>query len=685
MPVAESEIEVPEIDVLDTPFKKLIAGSAALLVLVGGVLALGASRASEQEARLSTAAQAASLRAFAGYGEAQLEMARVAGSDVEARSLRQRAAHARTLASLTGSAAYANDVEGWESSAKTLDELGVAGSGATHFDAVLEVQLELLREPRVEALRADALRESASAWGAKTDRYVLGITLLAVALSLLGLSLTLLDGTRRLAVVPAALIATLAGVVSLVAATQRPSATPERAVRALAQGDLQMGKRKFDAAVESYSEAIRVREDYTQALRARATAHALAGSSETSMYVFTSVDRKHRLRSIADLDRALELSPVPDYLTLVNQGANLFHVRRFADSERLTRQALETNDRLPLAWANLALAQAAQGHAGRARESMAEMVRRTLKRPDPIEQAELFASSRTTLEMLVAMDRSRRPLVKQLQGQLVAAQAELVSPGPSPADADARISGIELTVNGSNLVVSYDGTALPERSRISWIGYGRDEPDDAWQQRKSLVLVRRVLDQETGRRSQQLTDYECPGAGQYRVEGWLDDRLVATAYATVETATKYAYSYDAAAHTSLCRPPGWKVEDDVPGRMRLTAPAPDPGALTVWTVPLPAELLDRPLAEVAGTALDREDSCAGPGAPTSQPSYFVGNVEGVSRLYPTRTDGTTTWCWAGFGADDLLHVVVARFDRAPAARTVMNNIVTRIQFDVRAQ
>ena len=38
-----SDIELPEIESLDTPFKKRVAIAAALLVLVGGLLALGAS------------------------------------------------------------------------------------------------------------------------------------------------------------------------------------------------------------------------------------------------------------------------------------------------------------------------------------------------------------------------------------------------------------------------------------------------------------------------------------------------------------------------------------------------------------------------------------------------------------------------------------------------------------------
>ena len=112
-----------------------------------------------------------------------------------------------------------------------------------------------------------------------------------------------------------------------------------------ADGDQQMALRQFDAAVDAYSRAIRLRGDYTQAYRARATALDLAGSSENTTYVIASVDRKSRLRSIEDLERTLELSPVPDYLTLVNAGANVFHVRRYAESEELTRRALDANDR----------------------------------------------------------------------------------------------------------------------------------------------------------------------------------------------------------------------------------------------------------------------------------------------------------------------------------------------------
>ena len=64
MPVPEAQIEIPEIEALDTTFKKVIACSAALLVLFGSLLALAASRASEHEQDLSARAQQASITAW---------------------------------------------------------------------------------------------------------------------------------------------------------------------------------------------------------------------------------------------------------------------------------------------------------------------------------------------------------------------------------------------------------------------------------------------------------------------------------------------------------------------------------------------------------------------------------------------------------------------------------------------
>ncbi len=681
MPVPEAQIEIPEIEVLDTPFKKVLACSAAFLVLFGSLLALAASRASENERRLSAEAQQASITALAGYGAAFAEISELAGSDAEARSLRQRAESARAASSLTGLAAYTAAANEWDKSSQALTDLAIKDTDAIHYDDVSRDAVERLYQPRVTSLRADAQRETATAWGAKADRYILGITLLAVALSLLGLSLTLARRIRILVLVPAVVITLFAAGVSVAAAVQRPTVTPDGALRALAEGDKQMSLRKYDKAIASYSEAIRLRDDYPLAYRARATAADVADSPELNTYTFTLADEESRKQSIADLDRALDLNPVPDYMSLVNQGANLFHVRRYAESEELTRRALASNDRLPLPWANLALVQAAQGREAEARESYAEMIRRAGSRPDPVEQAELYASSHTTLEILASMEPHRAELVRELQGLLVAAQAEQVSPGANPAGADAKISALKLVVNGWALAMTYQSTHLPARSRVSWIGYFRAGPNDPWQQRQHLVAIDRLTVDNPSQRY--FLDVACLGRGEYRLDVWLDDRLLATTTAPrSSTAATYVGSYESAGRISACRPRGWKLDDDVLGQVRLSDPRPDRETVTVRTAPLPSELLGQPMPDVIATALDTEPSCAGFGTATGQTPYFVGGVQGAFRQYPLQSDGRNAWCWAGVGTDNSLRTVVARYGVAADSAPIVNDLVGQLYFNV---
>lgn len=678
-----SEHEVPEIEPLDTPFKKRVAVTAALLVLFGGLLAFAASAAGEQGRELTARADAATITASSGYGAAYSTIATLSAGDAQARTLRQQAELARVDASLTGSTGYTHEAEAYDGAAQALEDLAAAPDDGSHFaDVNREATRELLA-PREDALRADARRETAAAWDAKSDRYVLGITLLGVALALLGLSLTLSSRIRRLVVVPAVLITALAAAVSGLAFVQRPTTTPDAAVRALAEGDRLMALGRYDDAVDSYTEAIDLREDYAAAYRARGFAHDQAGATGSGSYVLTVIDRAFREKSIADLDRALALSPVPDYLTLVNQSANEFHVKHFAESEELVSRALETNDRLPLPWGNLAMAQAAQGKEDEARASLGEMVERVLERPDPAEQYEQFAAVRTALEILAGLVPARAALVEELEGMMVAAEAELFQPGDAPDGSGAEISDLQLAANGFRLDATYESSGLAAGSRITWVGYFRPGEDDPWQQPSYLVQVDRLTDPTSGPGSVRMLDTSCPGPGEYRLQAWQDDRLLASATATVAAqADSYTISFDPASLVTACRPEDWALDDSVPGRILLLAPADQKTGLTVRAVPLPAELLGQPKAVVERQALDTEPTCSRFGGSDSEQESSIGGIQGRSRLYVPQADGTNALCWAGLGQDGLLRTFVAVFDTStPSSPTAVDDLIARLYFN----
>jgi tetratricopeptide (TPR) repeat protein len=669
MPIPEAELELPEIEELDTPFKRWLALVAAALVLMGGVLALGASSASDHQQQLAAQAQELAITSSTAYGETFSKIAEVTGGDAEAHTLLQRSALARVDAALTGVPDYRTQAASWQQSARALADLDVPDDPAaqgSHAQALNAAAAQLLVEPRFDALRSDALRETAAGWGAKTDRYVLGITLLAVALSLFGLSLTVAEGVRRWLVGPAGAIAVLALVTGLVAFVQHPATTPDAAVRAVVDGDRLTMLGHYDEAVDAYARATRLRPDYALAFRALSSAEDQAGSPDLGSYVVLTVDAKARARSIADMDRALALSPVPDYLSLVNQGANLFHVRDYAGSAALTQAALDANPALPLPWFNLALDQAAQGEEQQARTTYEKAIRLAVARPDPVEQAELFAAARGALEELATQQPQRIGLVRRFEGLLVGAQAQRLSAGPAPAAPDARLTSLQLTATGMTLRADFTPSGLPARARVAWIGYFRPSADQPWQQRSALVSVNRLDLTDNGAYHQLFFDLGCPGAGEYRLDAWLDDgrddRLLATATAQVHAvAPRYLASYDPAGRVAACRPEGWAIDDSTPGTEVLSAPGDAGERLTISNLPLPREMVGQPGDQVVATALDKMPGCSGWGTPAAESPTTVGTVSGLARRYVPRADGRAAWCWAGLGSDGLLHVVAADY------------------------
>ena len=63
-------------------------------------------------------------------------------------------------------------------------------------------------------------------------------------------------------------------------------------MQALAEGDRLMGLGRYDDAVDSYSEAIELRDDYAAAYRARGFAYDQAGGTGSGSYVSPSSTRR---------------------------------------------------------------------------------------------------------------------------------------------------------------------------------------------------------------------------------------------------------------------------------------------------------------------------------------------------------------------------------------------------------
>lgn len=181
---------------------------------------------------------------------------------------------------------------------------------------------------RDEALQ-DAANEERNLWSAKATDYVAIITVIAVALYLLGLSLTLHLGVRRV-LAGVGLILVVAGSVWAMTVQLRPVPHPsERAAEEFARGRaalslayLQHDNSGYQDAYKHYSESIRLRPTFARAYLERSAADFLIGSPQHSDFVSVTT-RDSLVRTVADLEKARSLGLVSKRV-LNNLAANYF-------------------------------------------------------------------------------------------------------------------------------------------------------------------------------------------------------------------------------------------------------------------------------------------------------------------------------------------------------------------------
>ena len=377
-------------------------------------------------------------------------------------------------------------------------------------------------------MSAEPPSHPASAWGDKANLYLGVITSLAVALTLLGLSLTVGVNVRRFLVWPAALIVTggLAGFL-IVLITPTPH-TSEAAIAAVVEGDRLSADRDYDGVLAAYNRAVDLDPSYTTAYQRRGTARLVADSPEQgNFFIISTTSKDARQAGVADLNQALDLGG-EDYPTLVNQGANYFHLADYTRSEELSRRAIALNPTLPLPWLNLGLALVGQGREKDAADIYQHAIGLIEQRPYPQERLELYAGARGPLEKLLGLRSDLKAPVRRLQGELVQAQGKALLPKARSANG-VRVSAMTATASGSTLRITFDYSNLPSNSRLAWIVYYRPPGRDRdWIQRSGLSLFDQTQLAPSGSAVIEPPDKSCLTAGEYRIDLYADTQRLAS-------------------------------------------------------------------------------------------------------------------------------------------------------------
>jgi len=485
MSAQEPELEVPEIEELDTAFRRTLALAVALLALFGGVVGFAAGDAGAREERLGADAQRASVIAMSRNSAMESEYYEMLQNSLDVSSLQRRGDIAQVRASL-GLRSQQDLARKWETAAGQLTDMSVLAGNGKYANNRGLLYADLYAGPDLAALRQQAADETSASWGQKRRLEIGIVTLVAVALTLLGLSLTVGREVRRYLIWPAALIVGVC-VAGFVWVLNRPVPhTPEAAMNAVVDGDRLYLLGDYQGAVNRYARALTIRPDYPSALQHLAPATLMANSPERNTgqnVINTSTPQAYRA-AIADLNRALRVTG-DDYPTLLNLGGAYFHVRDYADSAQLSQRAIDLNPGPPLPYMNLGLALLAEGDRSKALRTYNHAIQIILSRSDPSERDQLFSAALTTLETLAIQQPHSLAMVRQVEGALIAAESKMQFPH-APSASNTTISALQMKAAVPLLGLQFTYAGLPKGGRLAYIIYFRPRGMADWVQRGDL-------------------------------------------------------------------------------------------------------------------------------------------------------------------------------------------------------
>ena len=258
-------------------------------------------------------------------------------------------------------------------------------------------------------LRQVVEADRANDHGGNADSYVAVLTVLAVALFLLGLSLTVQGRTRYVLAAPGVAIALVCVAWTGLIATRDVTNVSERAVRAAAEGQRLQDAGDFEAAIAAYDEAIAESPDFAAAFARRADARFAQGSSQIGQTGFISITSPEALEaSLEDTERALDLGAGDDIVTLADAAFLFFLDRDFDRSADLVGAGAGA-ERL----ARPGVVQPRRGRGGPGRRAAAARAYREGRQalvdaPDVGTRSQVLAGARTDLSVLRDAPRRRR-------------------------------------------------------------------------------------------------------------------------------------------------------------------------------------------------------------------------------------------------------------------------------------
>jgi tetratricopeptide (TPR) repeat protein len=596
------EVEAPEIELDDDAplFRRRLALVVVLITLFGAMVAYLHEQNSVREDNAARDAQIASIKGFGRQVDSSTQFSAEYRVFVQRQLLDRRrvVASGRLLTSGTDSALaalYTSDSERWQ---QLRDAIG-KGNPVDSDQAAQQVDSQLQVDPDKARLQQEVFANRANDFGNKADAYVALLTVLAVGLFLIGLSLTVSGRGRYLLAFPGVGIALIC-VVWAVLITLRPvTSISDHAIDLTAQG-AQLGASGdpdgASKAIDQFKQAIADSPGFGAAFARLADAEFEAGTPPTQNGTgFQSIsDRDATKRAVAAGEKAISLGESGAAL-LSNIGFYHFTLGEYDRAEELSQQALANNADFPPLIFNLAVVQVAKGDAPGARASYADGIDKLSQESDRGLQFSILEAARTDLEIALTNTPSSKDLVQEMNGLLAVAEGKLLTTEavPSGAPSGASVSDPTIDIDRSRLFATYTATGFDQNTPLSNIWYFRPLSSDGQGPFEQIS----VLDSATFTTGhEQSTDKaefgSCLPGGDYRVEVYAGKDLVASKDQHIEDSPLGALVVDPKNDDlgfTLCHPDTWKpLDTGEPGSLAFQNPDDPTQSVLVFSFPLGA-------------------------------------------------------------------------------------------------
>lgn len=508
----------PEADAEDAPrpYKRRVGITLAVLALLGGWIAVLQTNAATNESR--TTREATRLASEA-------QTARVLSEGIDA-ALRQIDAEIDTFGERP---AFATEDQVGDDLGVTIDpeaQQARLDAAVAELDDAASGRQELATRAAIDAqhltlLQAAVVQERIT-WNARASQYETVVTVLAVAIFLIGFTLVVGRRLRPPFALPGLLLAVYCFGWAIWI-YQKPIPDVDRtAITRTAEGEVAVAEARPDDAIASFDEAIALDDGYAPPHAGRGTAVMVAANPDVlSTLALTDTDPSVIDDALGSLDRALELDPDDSKTEGLAGFVEMAGADWAAAAERLD-QARSSNDLAPrLALYRSAVA-VAQGDEELARELLGEVADRFSVLADTETDRALVAQYLSLLEFVADRAPDQADLARSLRDEVVAKVSDLPDTGTDPADVELTIEQLSWADGKTTIDLAIGG--IPDGQDIAVVGYERPAPGASFVQPAELFAV----GPKTDLGGVQIRSPRACVAVEYRVDVYVDGGLAAS-------------------------------------------------------------------------------------------------------------------------------------------------------------